>query len=234
MKTSNRILFITGIVITVILLISVIGSRIFLNRFTDSFEKGDQNYSSIETEYSEITGFTGLDVTGDWEVTISRGDVYSITVKASKSSENPYEIEKQGNTLLLKENQKINLNRKLTVDITMPEISEVYSQGGLKLVLTGFTEPRLILNLTGGSWVNGSDCEFENLNLTSAGAINLEFEEIKTVNTDVQLSGAGNLLFNMAGGILSGNAAGAVNIEYYGNARQEITTAGIANIDRRD
>jgi hypothetical protein len=234
MKTSNKILFITGAVIVVMLFAVVTGSRIILNKFTNSYESGEINYTNFETEYKEITNFTSLDVKGDWNVTISRGDSYSITVRANKSSEDPYEIKKEGHTLLLKENQNINFNKKLTVDITLPEIHEIYSEGGLKLELTGFTGPQLILNFNGGTWVDGSNCKFENLLLTSAGAINLEFEDIITVNVDAQLSGAGNLLFNMDGGILSGNAAGAVNIEYYGTARQEILAAGLVNISQRD
>ena len=116
----------------------------------------------------------------------------------------------------------------------MPEITEIISAGGIKLFLTGFIEPELVLNFSGGTWAQGNNCKFEKLFLSSAGAINLEFEEIKTENTDVQLSGVGNLLLNMTGGTLSGNASGAVNIEYYGNAKQEIVVSGCANISRRD
>ena len=100
--------------------------------------------------------------------------------------------------------------------------------------LKGFSGPELKLDFTGGTWISGNNSQFENLILTSAGAINLEFEDIKTVNVDVQLSGAGNLIFNMDDGILSGNAAGAVDIEYIGTARQEILAAGLVNISRRD
>ena len=71
MKTSNKILFITGLVIVVIVLASVIGSRIFLNKITNSYKRGDQNYSNIEKEYNEIIDFTGLNVTGDWDITLN-------------------------------------------------------------------------------------------------------------------------------------------------------------------
>ena len=53
MKTSNKILFITGIVIAVILLIGVIGSRIFLNKYTDSYESEDTNYTYLHKEKIE-------------------------------------------------------------------------------------------------------------------------------------------------------------------------------------
>lgn len=234
MKTSNKILFITGIIIVVIIFVSIIGSRIFFNKFTNSYERGEFNYSNIKTEYKDITDFTSLDVTGNWDVTISRGDSYNIIIHSTEGPEKMYEIERKGDTLFVKENQNLNINKKLTMEILMPVIRKINSKGGIKLFLTEFREHELSINLTGGAWVNGSDCEFENLLLTSAGAINLEFENISTVNVDAQLSGAGNLLFNMAGGTLSGNAAGAVNIEYIGTARQEILAAGLVNISRRD
>ena len=55
MKTSNKILFITGLTIVAILLASVIGSRIFLNRYTESYKEGDINYSEIKIVHNEIT-----------------------------------------------------------------------------------------------------------------------------------------------------------------------------------
>ena len=234
MKTSNRILFITGIVIAVILFVSVLGSRFYLNSVTDSYEGSESNYTNIETEYKEFTNFTAVNVTGDWDVTISRSDSYSITVNSAEGPEDLYEIERKGDTLFVKENQNLNINKKLTLEITMPSIRQIHSEGGLKLLLTGFREHELVLNLTGGSWITGSSCEFENFFLNSAGAINLDFEKTLTFNADVQLAGAGNLLFDMTGGTLSGNASGAVNIEYYGNAKQEIVVSGLVNISRRN
>ncbi len=234
MKTSNRILSITGIVIAIILLLSVIGSRILLNRYTDSYNSGEINYTGIDIDYKEIVDFSGLNVTGDWDITLNKGDSFSISINGRKGTKDPYKIYKKGTTLFLTENTDLDLNSKLRVNITMPEIKEVYSKGGLKLSLTDFYEPELILNLTGGSWVDGSNCEFTNFHLTSAGAINLEFDNILTENTEVQLTGAGNIELNMKGGSLTGNASGAMNIEYFGNAREEIKVAGLANIDRRD
>lgn len=232
MKTSNRILTITGIVIALILLISVIGSRIFLNKYTDSYTSDEIKYTGIEIEYKEIVDFSGLNITGDWDITLNKGDSFSISINGRKGTEEPYKIYKKGTTLFLTENTDQILNSKLRVDITMPEIKEVYSAGGLKLNLNDFFEPELILNLTGGSWVDGSGCEFENLYLTSAGAINLEFENVLTDNAELQLAGAGNIELNMNGGSLTGNASGAMNIEYSGNARQEVQTAGLASISQ--
>lgn len=232
MKTSNRILTITGIVIALILLISVIGSRIFLNKYTDSYTSDEIKYTGIEIEYKEIVDFSGLNITGDWDITLNKGDSFSISINGRKGTEEPYKIYKKGTTLFLTENTDQILNSKLRVDITMPEIKEVYSAGGLKLNLNDFFEPELILNLTGGSWVDGSGCEFEILYLTSAGAINLEFDNVLTDNAELQLAGAGNIELNMNGGSLTGNASGAMNIEYSGNARQEVQTAGLANISQ--
>ena len=234
MKTSNKILFITGLVIVVMVLASVIGSRIFLNKITNSYKRGDQNYSNIEKEYNEIIDFTGLNVTGDWDITLISGNTFNISINGRTEHENLYKIEKKGSTLFLTENTQPDINRKLTAIITMPEIKEVYSKGGLKLSLNDFFEPELILNLTGGSWIDGSNCEFRNFYLTSAGAINLGFDNVLTENAEVQLAGAGYIELNMNGGSLTGNASGAMNIEYSGNADQSINAAGLANISHKE
>ena len=234
MKTSNKILIITGLVVVVLVLASVIGSRILLSKYTDLYDMREINLSNIEKEHNEITEFTGLNITGDWDITLNKGDSFNISVNGRKGTKDPYKIYKKGNILFLTENTDLNLNSKLTVNITMPEIKEVYSEGGLKLNLTDFFEPELILNLTGGSWVDGFNCEFENLYLISAGAINLEFDNVLTVNAELQLAGAGNIELNMNGGSLTGNASGAMNIEYSGNADQRLITAGLANISQNE
>ncbi|MDA3940305.1 MAG: hypothetical protein PF693_13520 [Spirochaetia bacterium] len=63
MKTSNKILFITGLVIVVILFASVLGSRFFLNKYTDSYKNGDINYSNINIEYKDNNNFTNIKIT---------------------------------------------------------------------------------------------------------------------------------------------------------------------------
>ncbi len=234
MKTSNKILLTSGLVIVSVLLASVIGSRIFLNKFTDSYERGDLTYPNIKQEYKDIIDFTDLDIVGDWNITINQGSRYSIYITGNSAKADPYKIEKKGTALFLTEKTLTGIDNKLKAVITMPEIGEIYTTGGVKLELTGFHEPELILDFTGGTWITGNNSRFENLLLTSAGAINLEFEDIKTVNADVRLSGAGNLILNMDGGILTGDASGAINIEYLGNAKQSITAAGLTSISQRN
>ena len=234
MKTSNRILFMTGIIIAGIVFALVLGSRIFLHSYKDSFEEGNSNYTKRETNIEEFRNFNSMDISGNWEVIVSKGDDFSVTVYTPPGLEDQYNIVRNEDTLFAEDKQILKSNKEFTLEIVMPEIQKINTSGETKLELIGFTGPELIINISGGAWITGSNCEFENLFLTSAGAVNLEFEETKTVNADVQLSGAGNLLFNMDGGILSGNAAGAVNIEYYGNAQQKIKAAGLVNISQRD
>jgi hypothetical protein len=234
MKTSNKILIITSLVIAVILLASIIGSRFLLSKYTDSYDIGELDSSNIEKEYNNIIDFTGLNVTGDWDITLISGNTFNISINGKTGLEDPYTVEKKGSTLFLTGNPEPDINRNLTVNITMPEIKEVYSKGGLKLELIGFIAPELLLNLNGGSWIEGSNCEFNNFYLTSVGAINLDFDKILTNNTDLQLGGAGNIILSMGGGSLTGNVSGAMNIEYSGNPNQSIIAAGLTDISRKE
>ncbi len=54
MKTSNKILFITGLIILVILLGSVIGSRIFLNQYTEISRKSGEPYLTTKAECANL------------------------------------------------------------------------------------------------------------------------------------------------------------------------------------
>jgi len=50
MKTSNKILIITGLVIVVLVFASLIGSRILVSKYTNSYDMEKLNYSNIENE----------------------------------------------------------------------------------------------------------------------------------------------------------------------------------------
>ena len=54
MKTSNKILIIAGLVVIGVMLIGVIGSRIFLNQYTETYGKSEVQYSIIKTECTEL------------------------------------------------------------------------------------------------------------------------------------------------------------------------------------
>ncbi len=234
MKTSNKILVTTGITIAIIIFASVLGSRVLLSRYTNNSEEGNTGGSSLGMHYENFKDFNRIDISGNWDIVINQAKDFSILVLTPEINDDQYEIKLKKDILVLKQKEKYKSDMKFTVKITMPELLAVNSSGGAKITLEGFNSKYLHLNLEGGAWVSGSNCEFENFFVNSSGALNLTFEKIETVNADVQISGAGNLVLNMAGGVLSGDVSRAVNVEYYGDARQKISASGLSNIRHRD
>jgi hypothetical protein len=68
-----------------------------------------------------------------------------------------------------------------------------------------------------------------------SGAGNIDFDDVLVTNADVQVSGAGNLRLNMAGGRLTGHMSGAGNLDYRGTvSEQSVSTSGVVNVRRRN
>ena len=138
MKTSNRILFMTGIIIAGIVFAFVLGSRIFLHSYKDSFKEGNSNYAKRETNIEEFRNFNSMDISGNWEVIVSKGDDFSVTVYTPPGLEDQYNIVRNEDTLFAEDKQILKSNREFTLEIVMPEIQKINTSGETKLELTGW------------------------------------------------------------------------------------------------
>jgi hypothetical protein len=190
----------------------------------------------------DYTGFTGVSVSGEWQVTIERGAAWSVAIDVPAEISDGVRVERNGDELALGYEGRGwsfglfgRQTRSPQATITMPAIKMIVLSGTSTLSFTGFEGDRLSLTSSGASEVRAATGRFDNLELKLSGAGNVDLDEVVAINADVQVSGAGNVKLNMGGGRLTGHMSGAGNLDYRGTvSEQSVMTSGIVNVRRRD
>jgi hypothetical protein len=190
------------------------------------------------TRSYDYTGFDGVEAAGQWQVTIERGDSWSVSVEAPAELADRLEVELEGGALSLgymggwcpgcDENL-------LEATITMPALESLDVSGASKLSFSGFEGAELSVDVSGAVELRGAASRFDRLALDLSGAGNVALEDVPVTDADIDVSGAGNVTLRMAGGRLTGDMSGAGNLQYYGTVSEEsVETSGFVNIRRRD
>ena len=118
-----------------------------------------------------------------------------------------------------------------SVDIVMPALDELELRGGARIALSGFRGDRLAIRIAGAARLEGRDGRYDELKLSVAGASAVDLRGIAVTDAEVDLKGASAVVLTMSGGVLSGSAAGAGSLRYYGTVSEErVQVAGVTRI----
>jgi len=193
------------------------------------------------TRSYDVTGFDRIDVSGQWSVTIERGDAWSLAVEAPVEILEAVEVERDGDELSIgyEGGWCPGCSRDdasaLKATITMPELEELDLSGTTSLSFSGFEGRSLSLDVSGGVALRGGASRFGTLTLDLSGAGNVDLADVAVTDADVDVSGAGNVKLQMAGGRLTGDMSGAANLEYSGTVSEErVEKSGFVNVRRRN
>jgi hypothetical protein len=193
--------------------------------------------SSRSVDYS---GFDRVDVSGQWSVTIARGDAWGVVVDAPVELLDDIEVERDGSELSVEYDGGwcagcFRDDQALRVAITMPALASLELSGATVATFSGFEGRSLVLDVSGAVELRGTAGRFETLTLDLSGAGRVDLGDVSVTNAEVDVSGAGNVTLRMAGGRLTGDLSGAANLEYSGTVSEEaIEKSGSVNVRRRD
>jgi hypothetical protein len=186
------------------------------------------------------SGFDGVDISGQWQVTIERADVWRVAVEAPVELIDELEVEVSGDRLSLGSERGwcpgcFRDDVVLRATITMPALESLDSSGTSMMSFSGFDGDTLSLDVSGSGQVRGVASRFDRLTLDMSGAAAIDLADVPVTDADVDVSGAGEVKLRMAGGRLSGDISGAANLEYSGTVSAEtIDRSGMVNVRRRD
>jgi hypothetical protein len=193
------------------------------------------------TRSYDHTDFTGVTVSGQWQVTLERGAAWRVTIDVPTELVDQVRVEKNGNELEIGSEGGWRFGGfgrdepPLRTTITMPALESIVLSGASTVSFSGFEGDRLSLTSSGASEVRAASGRFENLTLVVSGAGNIDLGGVPVTNADIRVSGAGNIDLNMAGGKLTGSMSGAGNLDYVGTvSEQNVSSSGVVNIKRRD
>jgi hypothetical protein len=186
------------------------------------------------------TGFDSVQMSGQWDVAIERGDAWGVAVDVPVEFIDEIEAELRGDRLSLGFEGgwcawcfRDGLVLKAT--ITMPALEALESSGASKVRFSGFDGANLSLDLSGAGEFRGAASRFDALTLDMSGAANVDLGDVPVTDANVDVSGAGRVILRMAGGRLTGDMSGAASLEYYGTVSEEdVDQSGMVNVRRRD
>lgn len=191
------------------------------------------------TRSYSYANFDGVAVSGQWQITIARGDAWGVSVEVPVEAVDRLEVEVEGDTLEIGHEGwwfgDFGEQDSFEVTVTMPALTSIELSGASQLSFSGFEGERLSLTSSGASEVRAASGRFDTLTLVMSGAGNVDLDGVAVTNAEIQTSGAGNLTLNMAGGRLTGSMSGAGNLDYRGTvSEQSVSTSGIVTVRRRD
>jgi hypothetical protein len=234
MRNSQRaVAAVLGGLVALILVIAV-WIRVFAPRVPElSGERGSRTY--------DHANFDGIEVSGQWQITLERGDAWRVAIDAPAELVDNLRVEQDGDRLELDIDGerwfggfgRDNAGPKAT--ITMPALESITLSGASQVSFSGFDGESLSIASSGASEIRATTSRFDALSLELSGAGNADLDEISVTNADVSVSGAANVRLNMTGGRLTGEMSGAGNLAYRGTvSEQSIDTSGFVNVRRID
>lgn len=242
MKTSNRILMAIGITAVALAVIVVVVARIIIgNVVTVPLSSSKAQQATVigapprATKSYELKDFTGVAVSGAWEVRVSEGSQYKVTVSVADDMLPLLDVYAGGGVLHvgLKPGTVLT-NRRMSATITMPSLDRIRLSGANRAAISGFTGDRLIVECSGAASITAKGQGYRRVRIDASGASAVRFRDLPTRNADVRISGAGQAELFMTGGELTGHLSGAGKVNYWGTvSKQTITTSGISSVSRR-
>jgi hypothetical protein len=233
MRNSHRAIFAALGLIVVVMGILAVWIRLVAEPMPElSGERVSRTY--------DLTGFDGVDISGQWNVTLERGEVWSVTVEAPAELIDDVDAELRGDRLSLSFDGGwcagcFRDGGALRATVRMPALESVAMSGTSMVRFSGFEGGSLSLGLSGAGEVRGAASRFDALMLDMSGAVDVELGDVPVTNAEVDVSGAGKVTLRMAGGRLTGDMSGAANLEYYGTVSEEsVDKSGLVNVRHWD
>ena len=156
------------------------------------------------TEELPLTGFDRVDAANAFDVTLTQGDTFSVTLRVDENVHEYLDVHVDSDTLLLKlkdRNGGYSLQGSVTLEATivMPHLRAVTLSGASKGTVSGFEAESLL-----------------NVQLSGASSLTGEFA---STTTDIQLSGASRMAGELGAESVTIGASGDSHIEVHGSAQ---------------
>jgi hypothetical protein len=232
MKRSTRALLVgLGSIVAVLLLLAL------WVRFTSTDAALPPLSGQRTTRSYNLTGFAQIKASGEWQVTLVRGDGWAVEVSYPAELASGVDVRQQRGVLTLRTPERswwsdFGQAPAVSARIVMPALEAVDLRGASSLDLTGFTGERLAIDASGAISIDGRDGRYDALALKISGVGRTDLSGVATTDARIDVSGAQNLTLRMAGGTLSGGVSGVSRVDYLGTvSSQDVRASGVSRIE---
>lgn len=215
---------------------------------------GIANGQSVTKETRDVKDFTkvGFGISGT--LYINFGSEFKVVLEGERRYIDQIITDVSGGKLIIKkDNWKFNMNEKVTVYITMPELKGLGVSGSGKAEIKDPVKTNnLNLSVSGSGKLYASEISVSDLDcsisgsgdiileggnasdagISVSGSGNYVAESLKIETADVHISGSGNCTCNVTGS-LKASVSGSGNIAYEGNPKVDAHVSGSGKVRSR-
>jgi hypothetical protein len=175
-----------------------------------------------ETETCTVSDFTGIDASGVFSITVTKGDTASLAIEANENVLPCVRSEvKNGVLHLLLECRDVNKNIKvktLKAAVVMKDLNNVKLSGACKITVTDLFTPTDFTGNCSGTAKMAINLNTEQLNLKSGGASKIQIKANVTGNIKIDAYGASKIQGELKTDSIELTSRGTNNIDLTGSA----------------
>lgn len=166
------------------------------------------------TKQYDDAGFTRVSVDSGFDVTVTRGGAFAVSVTADDNVVEHLRVSVEGDTLHIGlEPNRAYRDTTLTATVTMPSLAGLEASGASKAAASGFASG-------------------DPLGLQVSGASRLALKGVRAGEVTVEVSGAGDLTGGLEAEALGGDVSGTGTVSLQGAAAKlQIGASGAGNLE---
>lgn len=194
------------------------------------FGGGVRGSGNRVTEKRDVPGFLSVEVSGAYEVEIVAQKERSLEITGDDNILPLVTTEVRGSVLHISSSKNYNVNRSITIKLTVPDLEGLSTSGASKISVSGIKNANFKIDSSGASKLALAG-ETKKLNIGTSGASNIDAKDLHAEKVGVESSGAGYVSV-YATEQLDATASGAAHIDYYGDPKTvnpEVSGAGSIN-----
>jgi len=174
-----------------------------------------------------VSNFDAIEVSGVISLNVTQGSTQSVTVRGGTTIFNAIDADVSGGVLDLRVGGS--LTTGATIDIVMPNLTDLEATGTGSVAISGFTNlTDLDMEVTGTTVVTITNSNATDFDCIVSGTGNIEAFGLAATDVDAELTGAGNVSVTVSGD-LTGSITGLGSLSYKGtptNIDVDISGAG--------
>ncbi len=213
---------------------------------------GLSNDLSSEKETRDIKGFKRISFGASGNLYINIGPEFKVILEGDASLLDDIETELSGDKLIIKkDNWSMNMNEKVTVYITMPELTglgvsgsgkaevrdalktedlDLSVSGSGRLLTTGIKAANLECSISGsGNILLAGEGNVDDAEISISGSGNFTGELLEMATLEASISGSGNCICNVTES-LEARVSGSGNVTYLGNPKIDARVSGSGKV----
>ena len=189
---------------------------------------GEEGSGTLVTERLALSGFTGIEVAGSWQVTVRPGP-YDVQVTVDDNVIDDLRVEVRGDALHFGLRPQVRLRRvTLRAQVTMPALDAVGVSGSGDATFAEFESLSLRLSVTGSGDVEGSEITVGALDVGVSGSGDITLQGCATESADVSITGSGDITLR---GASDDQPAGALTLQISGSGSADLGGCAFASAD---